>query len=103
MSSSSQALKGTLGCRLADEKVSGRQGCARTATRWRLRLPGFAEGYRRSYLQRAMDEARGSKTKAAEFVGLPSYQTLTNWLSKYESADDGIALAVAPGTRSHET
>lgn len=38
----------------------------------------------RTYLQRAMDEAHGNKTKAAELVGLPSYQTLTNWLTKYE-------------------
>jgi DNA-binding NtrC family response regulator len=38
----------------------------------------------RHYLGRAIDEAHGNKTKAAELVGLPSYQTLTNWLSKYE-------------------
>jgi DNA-binding NtrC family response regulator len=38
----------------------------------------------RHYLGRAMDEAQGNKTKAAELVGLPSYQTLTNWLAKYE-------------------
>lgn len=38
----------------------------------------------RSYLIRAMDEAHGNKTKAAELVGLSSYQTLTNWLAKYE-------------------
>jgi transcriptional regulator with PAS, ATPase and Fis domain len=38
----------------------------------------------RGYLQRAMDEAHGNKTKAAELVGLPSYQTLTNWLEKYK-------------------
>jgi DNA-binding NtrC family response regulator len=38
----------------------------------------------RHYLGRAMDEAQGSKTKAAELVGLPSYQTLTNWLARYE-------------------
>jgi DNA-binding NtrC family response regulator len=38
----------------------------------------------RHYLARAMDEAHGNKTKAAELVGLPSYQTLTNWLGKYE-------------------
>ncbi len=37
----------------------------------------------RHYLARAMDEAHGNKTKAAELVGLPSYQTLTNWLAKY--------------------
>ncbi|RKI05077.1 sigma-54-dependent Fis family transcriptional regulator [Corallococcus sp. AB038B] len=38
----------------------------------------------RHYLQRAMDEAQGNKTKATELVGLPSYQTLTNWLKTYE-------------------
>lgn len=38
----------------------------------------------RHYLGRAMDEAHGNKTKAADLVGLPSYQTLTNWLAKYE-------------------
>ena len=31
-----------------------------------------------------MDEAHGNKTKAAELVGLPSYQTLTNWLARYQ-------------------
>lgn len=38
----------------------------------------------RHYLERAMDEAQGNKTKATELVGLPSYQTLTNWLKTYE-------------------
>jgi len=38
----------------------------------------------RHYLSRAINEAHGNKTKAAELVGLPSYQTLSNWLSKYE-------------------
>jgi DNA-binding NtrC family response regulator len=38
----------------------------------------------RHYLSRAMEEAQGNKRKAAELVGLPSYQTLTNWLTKYE-------------------
>ena len=37
----------------------------------------------RHYLGRAMDEAHRNKTKAAELLGLPSYQTLTNWLGKY--------------------
>jgi DNA-binding NtrC family response regulator len=35
------------------------------------------------YLKRALDEARGNKTAAAKLVGLPSYQTLTNWLKRY--------------------
>jgi hypothetical protein len=34
----------------------------------------------RHYRQRTM----GNKTKATELVGLPSYQTLTNWLKNYE-------------------
>jgi DNA-binding NtrC family response regulator len=37
----------------------------------------------RHYLARAMAEAGGNKTKAAALVGLPSYQTLTNWLKNY--------------------
>ena len=37
----------------------------------------------RHYLERAMKEAGGNKSKAAELVGLPSYQTLSNWLEKY--------------------
>jgi transcriptional regulator with PAS, ATPase and Fis domain len=38
----------------------------------------------RHYLARAMKESNGNKTKAAALVGLPSYQTLTNWLERYE-------------------
>ena len=36
------------------------------------------------YLRRAMEESHGNKSKAADLVGLPSYQTLTNWLERYE-------------------
>ena len=49
-----------------------------------LNLSELLKEVARHYLGRAMDEAHGNKTKAAELVGLPSYQTLTNWLSKYE-------------------
>ena len=35
------------------------------------------------YLKRGLSESHGNKTKAAEILGLPSYQTLTNWLKKY--------------------
>ena len=38
----------------------------------------------RHYLIRALKEAHGNKTKAAALVGLPSYQTLTNWLERYK-------------------
>jgi len=42
----------------------------------------------RHYLRRAMEEAHGNKTKAAELLGLPSYQTLTNWLNRYGVEDE---------------
>lgn len=35
------------------------------------------------YLERALEKNNGNKTKTAETLGLPSYQTLTNWLKKY--------------------
>lgn len=35
------------------------------------------------YLERGLTETRGNKTKAAQLLGLPSYQTLSNWLKKY--------------------
>ncbi len=37
----------------------------------------------RHYLERALAEAGGNKTEAARLVGLPSYQTLTNWMKRY--------------------
>jgi len=41
----------------------------------------------RHYLYRALDEAQGNRTRAAELLGLPSYQTLNNWLKKYGTLD----------------
>ena len=46
-------------------------------------LPDLLGDVARRYLARAMEEAAGNKTRAARLVGLSSYQTLTNWLSKY--------------------
>jgi transcriptional regulator with PAS, ATPase and Fis domain len=37
----------------------------------------------RHYLERAMSECGDNKSKAARMLGLPNYQTLTNWLKKY--------------------
>jgi transcriptional regulator with PAS, ATPase and Fis domain len=48
-----------------------------------LKLPEILTMVARHYLNRAVEEARGNKTKAAELVGLPSYQTFTNWLKRY--------------------
>jgi DNA-binding NtrC family response regulator len=49
-----------------------------------FKLPELLSEVARHYLGRAIDEAHGNKTKAAELVGLASYQTLTNWLARYE-------------------
>jgi DNA-binding NtrC family response regulator len=49
-----------------------------------LNVPDLIAEVARHYLVRAIDEAHGNKTRAAQLIGLPSYQTLTNWLSKYE-------------------
>ncbi len=46
-------------------------------------LPGLLQGVASHYLRRALDATAGNKSKAADLVGLPSYQTLTNWLKKY--------------------
>jgi DNA-binding NtrC family response regulator len=48
-----------------------------------LKLPDLLAEVARHYLERALEEASGNKTKAAGLVGLPSYQTLTNWLQRY--------------------
>jgi DNA-binding NtrC family response regulator len=48
-----------------------------------LDLPKIISTVARHYLSRALEEARDNKTKAAALVGLPSYQTLTNWLKRY--------------------
>ncbi len=49
-----------------------------------LNLPDLMRDVARHYLGRAMEEAGKNKTKAAELVGLASYQTFSNWLEKYE-------------------
>ncbi len=48
-----------------------------------LDLPEILSTVARHYLERALDEAHGNKTKAAALVGLPSYQTFTNWMKRY--------------------
>lgn len=50
-------------------------------------LPDILAGVARHYLARGMEAAQGNKTKAAAMLGLPSYQTLANWLEKYGLAD----------------
>ena len=51
-----------------------------------ISLPDLLTTVSRHYLQRAMTQTNGNKTEAARLLGLGSYQTLTNWLQKYEVA-----------------
>ena len=46
-------------------------------------LPEIMKEVAVHYLQRGLEATHGNKTKTAELLGLPSYQTLTNWLKKY--------------------
>lgn len=48
-----------------------------------VNLPEILAETARLYLARAMKETGGNKSKAARILGLPNYQTLTNWLEKY--------------------
>ena len=38
----------------------------------------------RHYLSRALEDAKGVKKDAARLVGLPNYQTFTNWLKRHD-------------------
>ena len=48
-----------------------------------LSLPGLLETVAKHYLARALDETHDNKTRAAELVGLRSYQTFSNWMKRY--------------------
>ena len=49
-----------------------------------LALSSLVADLARHYLERALADAEGNKTRAAELIGLPSYQTLTNWMKGYD-------------------
>lgn len=46
-------------------------------------LVALLETVARHYLQAAYDATAGNKSRAAELVGLASYQTFSNWMDKY--------------------
>lgn len=45
-------------------------------------LQALMDRVARAYVQRALQTAGGNKSRAAELVGLGSYQTLTNWMKR---------------------
>jgi transcriptional regulator with PAS, ATPase and Fis domain len=48
-----------------------------------LKLPEIMAKVAKHYLERAYKETGGNKTKAADLLGLPNYQTFSNWIDKY--------------------
>ena len=48
-----------------------------------LQLNDVLSEVARHYLSRALEASNGNKVEAAKLVGLPSYQTFTNWLARY--------------------
>lgn len=46
-------------------------------------LPALIQEVARHYIRRALETTAGNKSRAASLVGLPSYQTLGNWMRKY--------------------
>jgi len=48
-----------------------------------INLPSLIEKLAQHYLKRALAEANGNKTRAAELLSLSNYQTFSNWLKKY--------------------
>lgn len=47
-------------------------------------LPDLLADIARHYLKRAVEESKGNKTKIASLLGFSNYQTVSNWLKKYE-------------------
>jgi DNA-binding NtrC family response regulator len=62
-------------------------------------LPDLLATVAKHYLQRAVAESAGNKTRAAQLVGLASYQTLSNWLNKY-GLSESSGLQSAPAEQS---
>jgi transcriptional regulator with PAS, ATPase and Fis domain len=48
-----------------------------------INLPDLMAQLARHYLKKGLDASNGNKTKASELLGLSNYQTLSNWLKKY--------------------
>ena len=65
-----------------------------------MNLPDLMATVARHYLARALDDSQGNKSKAAELIGLPSYQTLTNWLNRYGVTRDGAIFERAENPNS---
>jgi len=48
-----------------------------------INLPEIMNKVAVHYLERGLEKTNFNKTETAKMLGLPSYQTLTNWMKKY--------------------
>jgi len=49
-----------------------------------FKIESLIDDLKRHYIEKALSEAAGSKSKAAELLGLNSYQVLSNWMKNLE-------------------
>lgn len=47
-----------------------------------LDIQGLLDNIKRQYITKALAQVAGNKKKATELLGLPNYQTLSNWMDK---------------------
>ncbi|MDD2661687.1 MAG: sigma-54 dependent transcriptional regulator [Methylococcales bacterium] len=47
-----------------------------------LDIQGLLDDIKRQYITKALAQVAGNKKKATELLGLPNYQTLSNWMDK---------------------
>jgi DNA-binding NtrC family response regulator len=47
-----------------------------------LDIQGLVDDIKRKYITKALTQVAGNKKKATVLLGLPNYQTLSNWMDK---------------------
>lgn len=47
-----------------------------------LDIQGLLDDIKRQYITKALAQVAGNKKKATVLLGLPNYQTLSNWMDK---------------------
>jgi DNA-binding NtrC family response regulator len=87
---------------LLPETAEARAGILDKPLGDKLDLPNLLETVAQHYLGRAMEEAAGNKTVAAKLVGLPSYQTLSNWLVRYGLSSGTRNASTSPKQGRHK-
>ena len=61
----------------------GKGGILNQSVEQGIDLPEIMKTVAVHYLEKGLAETHGNKTETAKILGLPSYQTLTNWLKRY--------------------